>query len=1162
MFACEDHAPDPDDNADAAIDEDGSALKSKHSMQAAELASLKSGLRELMEMDISAPFLKPVSEKEAPGYGAMVSDPIDLGTVMSTLRSAGYACAEDLLPDFSLIYENCLTYNNEGSEVVTNAAGVQRQGTALVKEAVKARRNSSSQGSARPSGSKSKTGTADKKSDKKFVQHALEALIKSEKAALFAKPVTDDQAEGYSALISEPMDLGTMLTKVKKGAYTAVEGMLEDFRLIYQNCLWYNKEGSEVVLSAKWVQNQGIQLVKSALKNAPPASVSSPCEKQQGRSKVQASSNGASGSKRRNESASTPDWNNSWKAALKRGLQKLMDTDEAFPFLEPVTEADAPGYGDVVSEPMDLDTMLGKLRAGSGGYTEPEDLVHDFALIFENCYVYNLEGSEVVAFAKRVQRQGIQLVRSVALQYRRHSATSPGATLAVHKQKPRGMGGAEKTALKRGLQKLMATNEAAPFLEPVSEADAPGYAAMVGEPMDLRTMVEKLEAGDYDAAECLLQDFALIFEACVAYNREDSEVVAWASALQRAGVQLVRAVVLQIRQGAGGPNQAAGGGMPGAERTALKRGLQTVMESDEALPFLEPVTEADAPGYGDLVTSPMDLGTMLSKLRQGSAGAYTTASDMLTDFTLIRENCLMYNKEGSEVVAYAKHVQRQGVQLLRTVAQSCAQSRSQHQQASGCGGGGGGGGGGGSGGGGGGHMAGGVSVPPSSRDKGSQKRKADPAAHPAGIGSAARAALTRGLQKLMETDEALPFLEPVTEADAPGYGDVVSEPMDLDTMLGKLRAGSGGYAKLEDLLLDFALIFENCVAYNLEGSEVVTYAKRVQRQGVQLVRSAAAAGSGARHLPAAGAPPRAAGAGGPGGGKAAQKRAKTEPASRRPGSAAAERDAGAPGAGAGGADCMGRAERAALTRGLQKLMETDEGLPFLEPVTEKDAPGYAAMVRDPMDLGTMLDKLRYVPQYSAQDIIADFGKLFESCVTYNTEGSEVVAFAKRVQRQGIQLVREVARQHRPDAAGGGGGGGGARGGSSSSSSASSKRRRLAATSPGMAGAERAALKQGLQALMETKEAAPFLEPVTEADAPGYTDLVSDLMDLGTMWSKLQMRPGSAGGYECAEDLLPDFGLIFENCVMYNDTGSPVVEYAKKVQRQGAQVVRDAAGRGK
>lgn len=71
---------------------------------------------------------------------------------------------------------------------------------------------------------------------------------------LFKEPVTDDQAEGYSDIVTNPMDFGTMKHKVESGEYgtgsDAMEKFYNDLLLVFDNCALYNDEDGEVGLEA------------------------------------------------------------------------------------------------------------------------------------------------------------------------------------------------------------------------------------------------------------------------------------------------------------------------------------------------------------------------------------------------------------------------------------------------------------------------------------------------------------------------------------------------------------------------------------------------------------------------------------------------------------------------------------------------------------------------------------------------------------------------------------------------------------------------------------------------------------------------------------------------------------------------------------------------
>lgn len=56
------------------------------------------------------------------------------------------------------------------------------------------------------------------------------------------------------------------------------------------------------------------------------------------------------------------------------------------------------------------------------------------------------------------------------------------------------------------------------------------------------------------------------------------------------------------------------------------------------------------------------------------------------------------------------------------------------------------------------------------------------------------------------------FIEPVDQNEVPDYGDIVKQPMDLQTMTEKIN--NFEYDSIEALEVDFNLMISNCLAYN------------------------------------------------------------------------------------------------------------------------------------------------------------------------------------------------------------------------------------------------------------------------------------------------------------------------------------------------------------
>lgn len=96
-----------------------------------------------------------------------------------------------------------------------------------------------------------------------------------------------------------------------------------------------------------------------------------------------------------------------------------------------------------------------------------------------------------------------------------------------------------------------------------------------------------------------------------------------------------------------------------------------------------------------------------------------------------------------------------------------------------------------------------------------------------------RVALCRDmLNKLASQDMLGMFAEPVTEAVAANYYDVIRTPMDLSTMRGKCERGQ--YKALQAIRQDFELMCLNALVFNKTADEYWSFAARFLQKGLQL----------------------------------------------------------------------------------------------------------------------------------------------------------------------------------------------------------------------------------------------------------------------------------------------------------------------------------------
>ncbi len=76
----------------------------------------------------------------------------------------------------------------------------------------------------------------------------------------------------------------------------------------------------------------------------------------------------------------------------------------------------------------------------------------------------------------------------------------------------------------------------------------------------------------------------------------------------------------------------------------------------------------------------------------------------------------------------------------------------------------------------------------------------------------------------------------------------------------------------------------------------------------------------------------------------------------------------------------------AAERVLQDLKAmTEHSGPFLNRVNKRDAPDYYNIIRHPMDIGTMMKKLKNFQYKSKKEFVDDLNLIWDNCLQYNTD---------------------------------------------------------------------------------------------------------------------------------------------------------------------------------
>ncbi|EFJ39873.1 hypothetical protein VOLCADRAFT_100426 [Volvox carteri f. nagariensis] len=93
------------------------------------------------------------------------------------------------------------------------------------------------------------------------LERCFEQIVKQDKDGLFAKPVTDDVAPGYSEVIKNPIDLSVIRERLRNGNYDTWGSLEADLVLMTNNAKTYNPEGSTAWWHAEMMEKMTLKYI-------------------------------------------------------------------------------------------------------------------------------------------------------------------------------------------------------------------------------------------------------------------------------------------------------------------------------------------------------------------------------------------------------------------------------------------------------------------------------------------------------------------------------------------------------------------------------------------------------------------------------------------------------------------------------------------------------------------------------------------------------------------------------------------------------------------------------------------------------------------------------------------------------------------------------------
>uniref|UniRef100_A0A8C3LZT6 BPTF n=8 Tax=Archelosauria TaxID=1329799 RepID=A0A8C3LZT6_CHRPC len=102
-----------------------------------------------------------------------------------------------------------------------------------------------------------------------------------------------------------------------------------------------------------------------------------------------------------------------------------------------------------------------------------------------------------------------------------------------------------------------------------------------------------------------------------------------------------------------------------------------------------------------------------------------------------------------------------------------------------------------------------------------------------------------------------------------------------------------------------------------------------------------------------------------------------------------------------------------LRRVLRSLQAHKMAWPFLEPVDPNDAPDYYGVIKEPMDLATMEERILKRYYKKVTEFVADMTKIFDNCRYYNPSDSPFYQCAEVLESFFVQKLKgfKASRSH-------------------------------------------------------------------------------------------------------------------------------------------------------